>query len=174
MSADDLDACFRLIELSSLEDYKRSKGGWKPKAKRKEMRLLDLKYLLVKNGDQIEGFCSFMPTTEDECFVVYCYEIHLAPSLQGQVAKSATMDLRLTSNSTGMGKILMNFLDAVSRKIPNTEKIMLTCFLRNAKALQFYRKLGFETDEYSPPPKILRNGTKVEADYVILSKEVNH
>jgi hypothetical protein len=82
--------------------------------------------------------------------------------------------LRLTSNSTGMGKILMNFLDAVSRKIPNTEKIMLTCFLRNAKALQFYRKLGFETDEYSPPPKILRNGTKVEADYVILSKEVNH
>ena len=83
LSADELDACFRLIELSSLEDYKRSKGGWKPNAKRKEMRLLDLKYLLVKRGDQIEGFCSFMPTIEDEYFVIYCYEIHLAPSLQG-------------------------------------------------------------------------------------------
>jgi N-alpha-acetyltransferase 40 len=78
-----LDACFRLIELTSLEDYKSSRGGWKPNAKRKEMRLLDLKYLLVKNGDQIEAFCCFMPTTEDEYFVIYCYEIHLAPSLQG-------------------------------------------------------------------------------------------
>jgi hypothetical protein len=72
-----------LIELSSLEDYKRSKDGWKPKAKKKEMRLLDLKYVLVKRNGLVEGFCSFMPTEEDEYFVVYCYEIHLAPSVQG-------------------------------------------------------------------------------------------
>jgi len=72
-----------LIELTSLEDYKKSRGGWKPNAKRKEMRLLDLKYLIVKHGDHIKGFCSFMPTTEDEYFVIYCYEIHLVPSLQG-------------------------------------------------------------------------------------------
>lgn len=163
-----------MVELTSLEDYKRSKSGWKSNAKRKEMRLLDLKYLLVKNGDQIEGFCSFMPTTEDEYFVIYCYEIHLAPSLQGQVIESALEDSRLTSNSTGLGKMLMNFLDTVGRKIPNVEKVMLTCFLSNAKALQFYQKLGYETDEYSPPPKLLRNGTKIEADYVILSKEVHH
>ena len=78
-----MDACFRLIKASSFEDYKKSKGGWKPNAKRKEMRLLDLKYILVKDEDQIEGLCSFMPTTEDEQFVIYCYEIHLAPSLQG-------------------------------------------------------------------------------------------
>ena len=68
----------------------------------------------------------------------------------------------------------MNLLDVVSKKIPNVDKVMLTCFLSNVKALQFYRNLGFETDEYSPPPKILRNGTKVEADYVILSKDVHH
>jgi hypothetical protein len=74
-----------LIELTSVEDYKRSKDGWKPKAKRREMRLLDLKYLLVKKDDQVQGFCSFMPTVEDEHYVVYCYEIHLAPSLQGHV-----------------------------------------------------------------------------------------
>jgi hypothetical protein len=69
--------------LTSLEDYKRSRGGWKPNAKKKEMRLLDLKYLLVKDGDQIEAFCSFMPTIEDVYFVIYCYEIHLHPSLEG-------------------------------------------------------------------------------------------
>jgi hypothetical protein len=83
LSADELDACFRLIELTSRGDYQKSKGGWKPNAKRKEMRLLDLKYLIVRDKDQIEGFCSFMPTTEDDYCVVYCYEIHLSPSLQG-------------------------------------------------------------------------------------------
>lgn len=80
-----MDACFRLVELTSSDDYKKSRGGWKPKAKKKEMRLLDLIYILVKHEDQIEGFCSFMPTTEDDYFVIYCYEIHLTPSLQGQV-----------------------------------------------------------------------------------------
>jgi RimJ/RimL family protein N-acetyltransferase len=66
----------------------------------------------------------------------------------------------------------MGFLDTVASKIPEVEKVMLTCFLSNQKALQFYRKLGFTTDEYSPPPKSLRNGTKVEADYIIMSKRV--
>jgi N-alpha-acetyltransferase 40 len=83
VSPTDFEACFKLIELSSLEDYKKSKNGWKPKAKRKEMRLLDLKYLLVKRNNHVEGFCSFMPTMEDEYFVIYCYEIHLAPPVQG-------------------------------------------------------------------------------------------
>lgn len=66
----------------------------------------------------------------------------------------------------------MSFLETVSRKIPNIEKVLLTCFLSNTKALQFYQKLSYETYEYSPPPKILRNGTKLKADYVILSKEI--
>jgi hypothetical protein len=81
----DFEACFRLIEAFSAEDYKKSKGGWRPNAKRKEMKLLDLKYLLVKRGDHLEGFVSFMPTYEDGYPVVYCYEIHLDPLLQGCV-----------------------------------------------------------------------------------------
>lgn len=68
----------------------------------------------------------------------------------------------------------MNFLSTVSERIPNIDKIMLTCFLSNLRAVQFYRSLGFEPDEFSPLPKILRSGAKVEADYVILSKEVHH
>ena len=83
LTADELSDCFKLIELTSLEDYKNSSQGWKPKAKKKEMLLQDLKYLLVKHRNEIKGFCSFMPTTEDEDFVIYCYEIHLDPTLQG-------------------------------------------------------------------------------------------
>ena len=86
LSNPDLESCFKLIELTSSEDYKKSKDGWKPRSKRSEMKLLDLKYVLVKNeqGD-VEGFCSFMPTYEDGCAVVYIYEIHLALGLQGLV-----------------------------------------------------------------------------------------
>jgi hypothetical protein len=66
----------------------------------------------------------------------------------------------------------MGLLDVIGLRISDAEKVMLTCFLSNHRALDFYSKLGFETDEYSPPPKILRNGTRVESDYVILSKKV--
>ena len=36
--------------------------------------------------------------------------------------------------------------------------------------MRFYERLGYEKDEFSPEPRVLRNGTVVEIDYVILSK----
>lgn len=86
LSEEDLYACFNLIEHSSAEDYKKSKNGWNPKAKLNEMKLLDLKYLLIKSpNSKVNGFCSFMPTYEDGYAVIYCYEIHLDTELQGFV-----------------------------------------------------------------------------------------
>lgn len=79
----------------------------------------------------------------------------------------------LTPNSSGLGKVLMQYLDVIGEKIPSTAKIMLTCFTRNICGVAFYQKIGYAEDEFSPPPKILRNGTKVPADYVILSKHVS-
>lgn len=49
---------------------------------------------------------------------------------------------------------------------------MLTCFTANKTALNFYEKLGYEKDEYSPEPKRLKGGRVVESDYVILSRRV--
>jgi ribosomal protein S18 acetylase RimI-like enzyme len=72
-----------------------------------------------------------------------------------------------------MGKLLMGLLDIVAASIEGVEKVMLTVFLRNSRAVRFYRKLGFKTDDYSPPPRVLRNGAKVVESYVILSKAVN-
>ena len=83
LSDPDFESCFRLIERTSAEDYKKSRDGWKPRAKKKEMRLLDLKYVLVKQRHKVEGFLSFMPTYEDNYPVIYCYEIHLSQALQG-------------------------------------------------------------------------------------------
>lgn len=156
LSEADFDACFRLIEQTSAADYKKSKSGWKPRSKKKEMKLLDLKYILVKLGDRVDGFMSFMPTYEDEYPVVYCYEIHLLTALQG----------------TGLGTHLMELLQAIGSNIPETSKVMLTVFTSNERGVKFYEKLSFTKDEFSPPPKVLRNGTNVEAEYVILSKSI--
>ncbi|RFU32565.1 hypothetical protein B7463_g3783, partial [Scytalidium lignicola] len=172
MPENDFDACFKLVEHSSAEDYKKSEQGWKPRAKRKEMKLLDLKYILVKREGQIEGFVSLMPTYEDDYPVVYCYEIHLSTDLQGQVDSSLTSHgYELMTSRTGLGSLLMQYLEIIGSKISTVSKIMLTCFKRNQKAMRFYQKLGYSRDEFSPAPKILRNGTIVEPDYEILDHE---
>jgi RimJ/RimL family protein N-acetyltransferase len=73
---------------------------------------------------------------------------------------------------TGLGTALMKLLDEIGARIPETVKVMLTCFTSNIRGVKFYENLGFAKDEFSPPPKILRNGTKVETEYVILSKVI--
>ncbi|KFY26474.1 hypothetical protein V493_04064 [Pseudogymnoascus sp. VKM F-4281 (FW-2241)] len=166
LTRDELAACFSLVEESSKGDYSASKQGWKPAAKRREMRLLELKYLLVRSAEprdgeaigkpgDIKAFVSFMPTIEDEQGVLYVYEIHLAPSLR----------------RSGLGKQLMILVEGMARKI-GVEKVMLSCFTRNAVAKGFYEGIGYEKDEYSPPPRVLRDGREVEEAYVILSKMV--
>lgn len=67
----------------------------------------------------------------------------------------------------------MTHLEVIGEKIPETAKTMLTCFTCNVRGVRFYEKLGYEKDEYSPPAKKLRNGSKVEAEYVILSKAIS-
>ncbi|RDL31175.1 Uncharacterized protein BP5553_09964 [Venustampulla echinocandica] len=158
LSVADFEACFHLIEFTSADDYKKSQNGWKPGSKKREMKLLDLKYLLIKNDrDAVEGFMSFMPTYEDDYPVIYCYEIHLSSALQG----------------TGLGTTLMQLLRTCAARIPGTEKLMLTCFTSNQRGIKFYEKMGFVKDEFSPPPKVLRNGTQIESEYIILSKAVS-
>lgn len=157
ISSSDFDACFHLIEFTSGEDYRKSKSGWKPRSKRKEMKLLDLKYLLIKHDSRVEGFLSFMPTYEDGYPVIYCYEIHLSSALQG----------------TGLGTTLMQVFEAIGARIPTTKKAMLTCFTSNQKGMKFYSKLEYDKEEFTPPPKMLRNGTRVESEYVIFAKDIS-
>ena len=84
LSPRDLKACFDLIEETSRRDYEPPSIGWKPSTKLAEMKSPDLRYLLVKNAaGALCGFTSMMPTYEDGSPVVYCYEIHLKPELQG-------------------------------------------------------------------------------------------
>ncbi|KAI0861338.1 acyl-CoA N-acyltransferase [Xylaria cubensis] len=154
----DLDACYNLIEETSRPDYEASSTfGWKPVKKMAEMKSPELRYILVKNSEGVvRGFTSLMPTYEEGEPVVYCYEIHLKPELRG----------------TGLGRLLMSFLESVAAHTPPIKKVMLTCLLTNQKAFAFYKSMGFTQDPISPVPKKLRYGREFIPDYVIMSKTV--
>ncbi len=80
----DMTACFRLVEETSRQAYEKSSRKWRPRHKQTEMRLPDLRYILVKDATgALGGFTSLMPTYEEGQPVVYCYEIHLKTHLQG-------------------------------------------------------------------------------------------
>jgi RimJ/RimL family protein N-acetyltransferase len=79
--------------------------------------------------------------------------------------------LNADESRTELGTALMNLVGEIAARIPGTEKVMLTCFTSNVRGVKFYEQLGYAKDEFSPQPKVLRNGTKVEAEYVILSKD---
>lgn len=83
----ELTTCFNLIEQTSRSDYENSAWKWHPLKKLKEMRSPELRYILVKDKqtDTIHAFTSLMPTYEEGQPVIYCYEIHLTPELQGFV-----------------------------------------------------------------------------------------
>ncbi len=81
---DELNACFSLVEETSRADYENSTTKWHPRKKLKELQMPELRYVLVKDPTQaIRGFTSLMPTYEEGQPVVYCYEVHLKPDLQG-------------------------------------------------------------------------------------------
>ena len=153
----DLSFCFELIAKTSSQDYASSSMGWHPRSKRKEMLLPDLRYLLLKptGTAQTEGFLSFMLTYEDGREVIYVYEVHLAATLRGG----------------GIGRHLMGLVEEIGRKV-GVDKIMLTVFVVNERARQFYARLGYRKDEYSPQERKLRGGVVKAPDYVILSKNL--
>ncbi|PYH92324.1 acyl-CoA N-acyltransferase [Aspergillus ellipticus CBS 707.79] len=160
----DLDQCFNLIEQTSADAYRVSSVGWSPAKKRKEMKLPDMKYLVLRRdgadgaadddgeGPDVVGFLSFMITYEDGLEVIYCYEVHLLPEVQRQ----------------GLGGRLLRLLLEIGRRV-GMEKAMLTVFRSNAQAQRFYGALGFGTDESNPRPRRLRNGMVKEPDYRIMS-----
>lgn len=62
------------------------------------MKSPDLRYILVKDdGGTVKGFTSLMPTFENHEPVLYCYEVHLLPELQGQVLSLVFLFLFLSS-----------------------------------------------------------------------------
>lgn len=157
---DWLDDGFSLIQQTSKADYAGSEVKWSSAKKKQEMRLPDLRYIVLQRQDdeskmRTAAFTSFMITYEDGFEVIYCYEIHVAPEWQGN----------------GLGQRLMWILEETGRRV-GVEKAMLTVFKSNSRAVKFYERQGYSRDPFSPQPRKLRNGTVKESSYLILSKHL--
>ena len=168
ISKADLETCFDLIESTSSAAYKASSTGWHPRRKKAEMKLLDMKYLLLRPlncasssspgvGAPAQAFVSFMLTMEDGYFVVYIYEIHLSQQLQGN----------------GIGAWMMEIVEGAGTKA-RCQKAMLTVWRSNEGARRLYERLGWAEDEFSPAPRRMRGGRVMECEYVIMSKRLEH
>src|SRR2546421_4500254 len=126
-----LEECLRLIESTSAEDYRHSETKWSASKKRKEMRLPDMRYVVLMEADEddlkdpkVAGFVSFMITYEDGKEAVYCYEVHLADAWQGK----------------GIGKKLMAVVEGGGREVGG-EKAMLSGFKANQRGGEMYVSL---------------------------------
>lgn len=176
LSDEELNACFDLVEQTSAEAYRNSSRGWKPQAKKEEMNDPNMKYLIFRGTRREEfkyqqchehdalakrsaptAFLSFMITVEDEYFVLYIYEIHLSPKCARK----------------GIGSHLMKLVETIAHRI-GVSKVMLTVFTSNTSAEAFYRSLGYDEDEFSPPPRKFRGGKTKRPDYIIMSKPAEH
>ncbi|KAG0634584.1 GNAT family acetyltransferase Nat4 [Tuber brumale] len=151
LSTGAFKACFDLVRECK-DMYKRT-IGWSATAKKKEMKHPAMRYLILSAAGVVVGFLSFMITEEDECEVVYCYELHLAQEMR----------------SRGLGRILVEVMEGFGKRV-GVEKVMLTVFLENVDARRFYSRLGYVRDDFTPDDVVSRNGRVRKIGYEILSK----
>ncbi|KAJ5949154.1 hypothetical protein N7454_000738 [Penicillium verhagenii] len=191
----DLDACLDLIELTSSEAYAASGAGWSRPKKRKEMKLPDMKYLVVRDcvassadlpGADTDEADEPKPTananagpngvtkndqTDGTRSVLGFLSFMVTYEDGHEVVYCYEIHLSAAARGRGLGGLLMSRMEEIGRSV-GVEKAMLTVFRSNVVACRFYEKGGYVVDEYSPQPRKLRNGTIKEFDYLILSKEL--
>lgn len=188
----DLEACLDLVELTSGEAYAASSGGWSRPKKRKEMRLPDMKYLIVRgeggsaatqsprrDAADAPARASKATPAADEWEDIGFEAVSGAEKVQGGVLGFLSFmvtyedgkeviycyEIHLSSEARGkgIGRLLIGRMEEIGRAV-GLEKAMLTVFKSNTVARGFYEKGGYGVDESSPQPRRLRNGTIKEVD----------
>lgn len=199
ISASDQEACLDLIEQTSSEAYAASSAGWSRTKKRKEMKLPDMKYLILRSPLDTSGESgggqaaaeqqsdnadsnTASPTPKESVQPVSASST-ASRDVSGFLSFMVTYEdgkevvycyeihLSPAARGRGVGRSLMDRMEGIGRAV-GLEKAMLTVFKSNEIALRFYERLGYEIDEYSPQPRKLRNGTIKEVEYLILSKRL--
>lgn len=194
----DLEACLDLVELTSGEAYAASSGGWSRPKKRKEMKLPDMKYLIVRgegrsaatqsprrdaadaparaseatpSADEWEdiGFEADAGAEKEQGEILGFLSFMVTYEDGKEVVYCYEIHLSSEARGKGLGRLLISRMEDIGKAV-GLEKAMLTVFKSNTVARAFYEKGGYGVDENSPQPRRLRNGTIKEVDYLILSK----
>ncbi|KDN38323.1 hypothetical protein K437DRAFT_27449 [Tilletiaria anomala UBC 951] len=174
----------KLLELNMRPLYDQSAQGWNRREKLKEMREAPSRFLLARASvrtraedalseganvsaagkGELVGYTMFRLDFEEcdeddplrlideqDIELAYCYELQVAPPYRGK----------------GVGQFLLGCLEDIA-KASRMKKVMLTAFLHNRSALEFYRAQGYTPDLISPQ-ETDGDGHTI-ADYQILSK----
>ncbi|KAL4941159.1 acyl-CoA N-acyltransferase [Aspergillus oleicola] len=190
-----LDLCFELIEETSSAAYKNSSMGWSASEKRKEMKLPDMKYMILWRRGEVD-LDAYAYANTDAAGVLKNNTDGLGNELQRHRSHPTLIEefagflefmvtyedgyevlycyeIHLTpeAQGQGLGEELITCFERIGQAI-GLEKAMLTVFKANKRAIKFYERVGYEEDENSPRPRKLRNGTVKEADYLIMSKNL--
>nr|CAG4646752.1 EOG090X0MNC [Macrothrix elegans] len=141
---------FDLIKRNMKDLYEKSAWGWDEKQKFIEMTESSAWYLIAFTPDlKPLGFSHFRFDMDYGYPVLYCYELQLED----------------TCRRKGLGKFMLQILELMAFR-SNLVKVVLTVFMHNPEALQFFKALGYKTDETNP-----ENTCGTQYDYVILSKQ---
>ncbi|OJD23708.1 hypothetical protein ACJ73_04940 [Blastomyces percursus] len=189
MPKTDLESCFLLVKLTSSEMYKHSTTGWSPAKKKNEMKLLDMRYMLLVRSTTPSS-PQLPPTTTKSQRQKISDEGARTPQTGGrelggflsfmvtyedeiEVLYCYEIHLVPELQHRGLGKILLGYYEEIGRNI-GLKKTLLTVFKANGPAIRFYERLGYVEDEFSPKPMKLRNGHFREYDYMIFSKVIDN
>ncbi|KAG8899521.1 hypothetical protein FRB99_006587 [Tulasnella sp. 403] len=160
LSEADKATIWDIFKQNMREAYTNSSFGWHPREKRKELFHQLSRFILAYRQDEsvaatpctLAGYTMFRfdeeETMEDGVNedVAYCYELQISPQFQ----------------RAGLGAILIHELEAVAKKW-RMQKVMLTVFRTNYKAICFYEKYGYSMDAISPS-NVLATRTLSEKD----------
>ncbi|KAJ7169952.1 acyl-CoA N-acyltransferase [Mycena filopes] len=138
-----------MFETNMRTMYTSSSFGWDPPHKRGELFHRLSRFILVYPTTGVQtlvAFTAFRFEFEDDENILYCYDLQVSQSSQRH----------------GLGRALMTHLAKIGKDF-KLDKILLTVFKANTRALKFYKNFGFKIDETSP-----EEGD--EEDYEILSK----
>ncbi|KAI9595460.1 hypothetical protein BDF19DRAFT_71933 [Syncephalis fuscata] len=167
---------YQLVEKNMRAIYTTASWDWDKEEKRAELFHKDSRFIIAQSNSSDDSlkpvdneqfnkvirqwlaFAMFRFDTEEQMAsddmipVLYCYELQVDCSAQGQ----------------GIGRILMQEMDKIAAHWHMT-KIMLTLIKINTPAKLFYQQLGFTIDEISPE-NILPMYRVKRISYQILSK----
>lgn len=141
---DLLKACLQLFEANMGDLYRNSSWGLHMDEKQDEWTHSTSRWIVLRKSDKnLAAFCNYRFLVEEDVAVLYVYELQVRLMRQGY------------------GKRLMEAMESIARTV-GLDKVVLTVFVRNTAAREFYRALHYACDENSPD----------DEDYVILSKRI--
>ncbi|XP_059612027.1 N-alpha-acetyltransferase 40 [Phlebotomus argentipes] len=141
----------KLAERNVGPFYSSCSLGWQPKIKQADLNKHWARYLIAytEDGGDPVAYCMFRFDMDHGRSVLYCYEAQLEESARRK----------------GLGSHMMRILECAAAQW-HMEKVVLTVLKNNPSGMNFFRKIGYSTDETSP-------GREESAPYEILSKDIS-